>query len=230
MTSLFVPVLAVVLTQTGEDLAKTQKALEDRIAAAKSVQVAFEGKIESPKGNATVSGSLAIAGDKARVEFALDATGKSVKLVAVSDGVKTVTVQEGRRTESKDTPGETRRAVVVLMARAGVATLFHTAGRQAPKDGKVKKEDPLDLVQVSDFKKLPGEKVGNRDAVVIAYKLKIQDDAPLSATVWLDAQTGLPLKRVVRGEQKDAAFTVTETYGTFVIDPKLDAKLFEFPR
>jgi outer membrane lipoprotein-sorting protein len=225
-----IPLLAVVLAQ-GDDAAKTFQAMEAKIARAKSVQVTFEASAATPKGTAKVTGSLASAGDRVRFEFALDADGKSMKLLSVSDGKKSVTVQDGKVSESKDTPHDTGRVVTALVARAGFTPLFFSAGRQVKEGDKDRKEDPLEVYKASDFKLGQAEKVGGRDTVAIDYKLTLRDDPPLSATVWLDAKTHLPLKRVVRNYVKGGGgFTITETYSTLTLDPRLDAKLFEFPK
>jgi outer membrane lipoprotein-sorting protein len=231
MNLLFVPVLAVVLTQAGDDPAKTQKALEDRIAAAKSVQTMFSGKVVSPKGEFGIRGSVATAGDKARFEVTLEGMGKSMKVLAVSDGVKTVALEDGKRTEQKARPEEMRQVTTAALARSGVTATFLILV-MAPRSATEKKETVLDMLQVSDFKQLKADKVSGRDAVVIEYKLRIRDGKelkPFTVTVWVDARLNLPIRREVRGEA-DGAFSVTENYDTFAIDPKLDPKLFELPK
>jgi outer membrane lipoprotein-sorting protein len=225
MKLLIVPVLAVVLAQAGDDPAVLMQKMENKIARAKSVRVTFAAKAESPKGDLTMNGSLALAGDRARAELELGMAGKSMKILSVSDGTKTVSVQDGKTTEKPDKK-DARPLVNAALARSGVTALF-LLSQPSSKDGK---KDGKGDIKLSEFKKLNSEKVGGRDAVVIEFTLTFQEQKPMRGTVWLDAQTGLPLKRVLRGEEKGNAFTITETYSDLTLDAQLDAKLFEFPK
>ena len=47
--------------------------------------------------------------------------------------------------------------------------------------------------------------------------------------VWLDARTRLPVRLAVTGGRSDVR-DVTETYGEFTVDAKVDAKSFEAPK
>jgi outer membrane lipoprotein-sorting protein len=228
MQLLFVPVLAVVLSQAGDDPAARQQAMEEKIGKAKSVRVSFEARAETPAGDITLSGFLAVAGDRGRAEIEFGFAGKTTKAVSVADGTKTVSVQDGKTREKKD-PRETRPFVTMTLARSGVAALA-LASRPSTTDDKEKKEQFQDRIKVSDFKQLRTEKVGGRAAVVIGYSLTVRGQKPMSATVWLDAQTNLPLKRVVRMEDKNGVYTITETYSNLTLDAELDPKLFEFPK
>ena len=74
------------------------------------------------------------------------------------------------------------------------------------------------------------EKVGERDTRVIQYTLTAKGgEDPLSVKLWLDAETNLPVKLAVTGGKSDWK-DLTETYGEFTIEPKVDAKSFELPK
>ena len=89
--------------------------------------------------------------------------------------------------------------------------------------------------KASEFKLGKKEKIGEREAQVIEYKLAYEEaaketpDLSLSEKLWLDVETHLPLKRVVVGKLKKE-FTCTEEYSEFTLNPKVDAKLFELPK
>ena len=233
MKLLFVPVLVAVLGQAGDDPSVRMKAMEEKIAKADSLQVTLDSKFESSKGkgSGTIQGTLTLgAGDKARAELNLNFMGKAMKIQMVSDGTKMVESIDGKAKPAKETTKHFRDTMTAVLARSGFSAGFLLAG--ANQVDKVDKEDnPLKMVLVSDFKKLKVEKIGDRDALVIQYKLTMKgaDIAP-TGTVWLDLKTNLPLKRVIRAEMGSETMTLTENYSNFRINPKLDDKLFELPK
>ena len=86
---LLLPVLLAALTQPGSDPQKLFLAMEEKITNATSVQITFDGKLESNKGNGTAKGTLTFAPKgKARTDMALDLEGKKLKMLMVSDGTK----------------------------------------------------------------------------------------------------------------------------------------------
>jgi outer membrane lipoprotein-sorting protein len=226
MKLLFVPMLAAVLTQAGDDPAVRLKAMEDTIAKAETAQVGFDAKFEAKGMEGTMKGTLSVgAGNKARVDADVGIMGQTIKIELVSDGTKLVTKAGDFGTMSKDTPKHLRQAMVAVMARTGVATAI-VARKDEPDDNV----NPLDLIKVSDAKKVKEEKVNGRDALVVSYKLTIKDfPAPITGSVWIDTQTNLPLKRVLRADKDGESFTITETYSNFRINPKLDAGTFKLP-
>jgi outer membrane lipoprotein-sorting protein len=127
----------------------------------------------------------------------------------------------------KETPEQVRNGVTALLARSGLGVMLI---RQGKKDDK-EKEDPLKAVQVSEVKGGKEEKVGDRKALVLTYKLTIRNEpVAFAGTVWLDVQTNLPLKRTLSAEVGGERFTLTETYSDFRLNPKLDARTFELPK
>ena len=45
----------------------------------------------------------------------------------------------------------------------------------------------------------------------------------------IDAETGLPLKRVYLAHPESEKIRITETYSEFKLNPKVDAKVFQLP-
>jgi outer membrane lipoprotein-sorting protein len=68
--------------------------------------------------------------------------------------------------------------------------------------------------------------VGDQEAHVIHYKLK-DSYPPLRVSLWLDAKTNLPLRRVVVWGGVAGDHTTAETYSVLTLDAKVDAKRFE---
>ncbi len=79
------------------------------------------------------------------------------------------------------------------------------------------------------------ERVGKRNAQLVEYKLTLKPDQPeqiigtWDVKLWLDAKTGLPLKRSLSGRLNGHELAVVEVYKKFVLDKKIDEKRFELP-
>jgi hypothetical protein len=66
---------------------------------------------------------------------------------------------------------------------------------------------------------------------VIHFHVRLGGKAVVQVTLWLDARTLLPLKRLMQGKGKDdATVLASETYREFRVNPALDPKTFEVPR
>jgi hypothetical protein len=82
--------------------------------------------------------------------------------------------------------------------------------------------------QLLSFEAGTVEKVGGRDANVVTYAVAGLPAADWNVTLWIDTETGLPLKRVVDplgGE----SFRITETY-QITLNRKVGAGDFQLPR
>ena len=94
---------------------------------------------------------------------------------------------------------------------AGLRPRTHQEGEKEP--------DLDNLFRVSDFVLGKEEKIGERNAQVIHYKL-VMDNGRFShppsdtadTTVWLDTETKLPLKRVLTSKNGSESLRITETY------------------
>jgi outer membrane lipoprotein-sorting protein len=81
-------------------------------------------------------------------------------------------------------------------------------------------------MSVSDFKAVAPEKIDGRDTKVIQYRFgEPGDNSEEPITLWIDAKTMLPLKRVI--SLKFENLHITEYYTDFKLDPKLDANAFD---
>lgn len=202
MKLLLIPVVLAALGQAGGDAEKRFQAMEAKIAKANTVQVTFDSKVESTKANATIKGTLAYGGaGKRRIVADADTKGKVTKIQIVSDGTNEAVSVNGQAMPAKParTTEMVRHAVTAMLARSGVGLPLMRQGKQDDK------EDPLKTVKVSDFKKGKDEKVGGRQATAIDYKMTMGDEkVTLNCTVWVDTQTNLPLKHVLRGGRRRA--------------------------
>jgi outer membrane lipoprotein-sorting protein len=212
----------------GNEAEKLFREVEKKLTSAKSLHVASEMAVQERDKDLKFIGSVDLAGKNVRLQLSGNVDGKDMKLEVVSDGKKLVSVTPfGNKDESP--PKNLSDLVSKMVSRVGVAgSMFVIRRGAAGKD-----EGPLDpdkLFRVHDFKMGEAEKVNGRDTKVLRYQLEVSEEKKEKAevTLWVDAKTLLPLKRlVVAGEGKAR---ITETYTEFKLNPKLDAKTFELPK
>ena len=83
---------------------------------------------------------------------------------------------------------------------------------------------------VTNFQLGVKEMVGKREAQVVQYQVQEKKTGDLAdMSVWIDMTTQLPLKRTMAQKENGKEFRLTETYGEFTVDSKLDGKLFDVP-
>jgi outer membrane lipoprotein-sorting protein len=213
------------IAQDGE-AERLVRSVQDKVRAAKTVRVRFEVAVTDALGKTgTVNGTLVLGdGQKYRAEGEGTVFGQAVKFTEVSDG---------DRTAYRDAQDPKRDATEP--AAKGAGTYWRGA---LPRDGfligslnlKERSEWGPDAVKLSDFKLAGEETVGGRKARVVGYAVTVKGGSdPLPVKVWVDAETGLPVKLALTGGKSDIR-AVTETYAEFAIDPKVDARTFELPK
>ncbi len=221
--------------------AKLFRDMEKKIRGAKAVEVVFTYQLEGK----TTKGSLLLTNDnkallqvsgpfsfgiKRNASFDLVSDGKKLKL----KGAKLARAPNGQAgfEVGGQSEGETPKAFhawrAAEVSRVGmgpmVVGLPYTLGAETDPDGEEAR------MKVYDFKAGAGEKVGERQAKVVHYRGgKGGNDDP-KVTVWIDAETGLPLKRVFLAHPESQKIRITESYSEFRLNPKIDAKAFELPK
>jgi outer membrane lipoprotein-sorting protein len=72
---------------------------------------------------------------------------------------------------------------------------------------------------------------GTHNTQAVDYQVTLPGNTTAKATVWIDTETKLPVKREL-GLEKNGAEEgrISETYSTFAVDGKIDAKMFEVPK
>jgi outer membrane lipoprotein-sorting protein len=236
LSILLFPALCSPVLAQDKDAEKLFRDVEKKIKAANAVEITFEievkkkklkGSLFHTKDNKTqlkISGDLGQGDRKGTLELVSD--GKLIKAAR--------TPKVGGEKSSWPTPKNLHTLLGTMVGRAGVQVtlmaLPHILGEQ-------KEIDPESLrIEVYDFKAGPGGKVRERHAKVITYRLGQKADAPSQAaevTLWIDAKTLLPLKRVVvqkKGKEGREGIRITETYSEITLNPKVDVKRFELPK
>jgi outer membrane lipoprotein-sorting protein len=204
---------------------KLFRAMEKKVTSAKAVRVASDDKVDAP--GIRLKWMLVFAeGNKCRLEGSVESEGKVIKESTISDGAKLLSTQRGVPRPKEDAPPDLTTMLQGSILRCGMSVQWLT-GLDGKKQGFKIDED----FKVTDFVLGDKEKVGEHEAQVVRYNVFLRGKVKLPVSVWLDAKTKLPLKRVTtipdKGEQK---LTVTETFIQVTLNPKLEPKTFELPK
>ena len=207
------------------------RSMEQKVRAAKTLQLRFDASItgaDAKKWN--VKGSLVLGeSDQLRAETEGMLFGEESKVTFVSDGtemksfgyVKSPGKPKQEKTETEKSP-------------KGIGAYFRGA---LPRDGFFwcligmdRRRELASQFTMSDFKLAGEEKIGQRNTRVIQYAVKAKGDAHvLSMKVWLDGKTNLPVKLAMTGGGSDIT-DISEVYGEFTVDAKVDGNLFKLPK
>lgn len=226
--------LVVLLAGADPDSADAKAAfdrMEQQVLKCKTFQVQLE--VNSGTGKdafLSVKGRLLVAtGDKVRLELEGSIRGKAEKMAMVSDGTKQRMTINGRPAEDQETKKGLGKLALTSLTRLGVMPAWFLT---APEDPAEKAEfDPATAFPISGLKLGKKESISGVDAQAIEYQVTPRGvNAPISATVWLDIKTSLPVKRVIAISEGKDTITITETYSKATIDGKLDEKELELPK
>ncbi len=205
--------------------------LEEKLAKAKSLHLEFEAVFEGEGSTGKFKGTLDCQpGGKARMEMKGEAEEKPFTMLMISDGKRTSVAGGGPAQEPGETPKKLDEFFRATLARTGMVLPIYAA-EAAPGGEQPKELDTDELFKVSNVKTGKKDKVDGKEAQMVEYELTVKGaKEPLSATVWLDAKTELPLKRVLKGKPDGKTITITETYTDVALDKKIEAKTFELPK
>jgi outer membrane lipoprotein-sorting protein len=229
MRFLVVGLLLLALGQENDQAKKLFGSMEKKLADAKGVQISVEATLDSTKGKGKIKGTMLLTNEnKARVEISGELLGKEFKMDMVCDGAKMIAKSSvfPKAAEPTDAPKDLAKTASEAVGRVGVLIgIFQGRPMQAGK-----KAPSLDeLLPVSDFAMGKKEKIGDRQAQEVQYLIKPSKKDTIKVQVWLDAETNLPLKRILTGEEGNEKITVTETY-QIQLNPQIDAKKFVLPK
>jgi hypothetical protein len=195
----------------------TFKNIEEALATAKTLKVAFqvESRIVNAKASvdqaSTYSGSLLLKdGNKSLFTYKTD---KGVSGLS-SDGTKVLTRFTPPAKESK-VPPNLNRSLSTAFGRAGSRGILGWLRTKSPPEGEV---DMKELVQVASLKSGPDDS--------LSYQLLLHGQkTALEVQLWYDPKTFLPVKRTIAGIAGNTASKFTETY-QFVLNAEVaDADL-----
>src|SRR5262245_33771919 len=144
---------AMVNFDNDKDAEKAFQEMSATLTKAKSYACTFEVKMDAPDGKGSFKGSLAVAqGNKVRIEMSGEGGGKTMDLLVVSDGAKSVTVSDKKTQPIRDTPKNMGKLVLGGTARGGIFVPMWLAVRVVPEGKEPPEVDLEESIKVSDFK------------------------------------------------------------------------------
>ena len=213
--------VALLLPQEKNEAEALFKKMEEKIAKSKTFQLKFSGELQPAK-MAVTGHLLSDEGNRMRLDLEGKVEGQTHTATMISDGKK-LRFKSSDKPEPKvldvpETFGPLSRACI---SRGGFFGMLDSLDNE---EGLKAKAD--DHFLPSAFKLGAKEKVGDREAQAVDYRLVKENHPETQVTIWIDTQTNLPLKRSL----KMGDMSLTETYSDCKVDEKLDAAKFELPK
>lgn len=224
MVSAIVPILMITLAQDPAQAEKLFRNAEKKVADAETVHASAKGQIDLVGLNIKLEYKVTIwtaKGNKSRVEDVAYSGGQEFKYTRIADGKDwhDIPSDPTKKRTSKPAPVNLSSTLAGAATRSGVSLGYAWANDHASRNPKL-----LDDIKASNFALGEKEKVGDRETQVVNYKLAF-DKQTFTCRVWIDSETGLPLKRSIASDQKDGN-RWTETC-EFRLGTKLEEKLFD---
>jgi hypothetical protein len=223
-------------SQTQENEAeKLYRGFEKKLLAAKVYKVCFDIVIvdEEKTPKETLKGDLTVAANnqlRLSIEQGTE-NDRKYSGILVCDGK-----QMGMKftwvgtteivTETKKAPEQATAFVTGCLACAYLYTAVHYVQR-LPENGVPEK------VQLSDFKFGAKEKIGDRTAQIVEFAVAEPGvkNIQISAKLWFDTKTEVPLKGTLEFKNEDrVGFRITELYTDWQWDPKVNDDVFQLPK
>jgi outer membrane lipoprotein-sorting protein len=225
----------VVNADEGNDAEKAYQEMAVKISKAKAFECTFEVKNEGTRTN--MKGTMALVeGNKLRFEMEGENNGRSMTILLVSDGLKTVTVRNKEVTPKAEPPKNLTEGTLAAVSRCGSMLSLFVVMNFIAKDGeKPKTIDVNTFMPISDIKFGKKESLDGKETQIIEYTLSVSEEGNpkkdlMKCKVWIDTKTLLPVKRIQTSESNKDKITITEIYSKVAIDGKIDAKAFELPK
>ncbi len=237
LLTLVVSVPALAPAQGGGEAEKLFRAMEERLAKAKSVRLGIRIETEANgKKGGWLKGSLAFT-RSGQLRFASETVveGGLIPLheneTVTSDGKRMRQIWVINKEVYKDreiaTPKNLSAEFARILSRPGFSCGYD-AHRTTAARGKGLKAS--EVFPVTDLKLGAREKVEGRQARQLTFKTRDHKKRTIDVTLWVDSVARLPLKRVAVMTQKGVTARFTELYTEIHADVKLDPKQFELPK
>jgi outer membrane lipoprotein-sorting protein len=213
--------VALMVPQETNEAEKLFKKMEEKIAKAATIRVKMAGALEAMK--LTLTGDLLMGeGARMRVDLEGKLQEQVMKAGLICDG-KRLRLESSDKPDAKffDVPEKMGEPARSSLARGGLQGVLDSFDSE---EGV--KATANDLFAVSAFTMGAKEKVGEREGQAVNYKLEKKGHPTSETTVWIDTETQLPLKRVI----KMAGMVLNETYSEFKVGEKIDPAKFELPK
>lgn len=220
MRLLFALVALLIVPQEKDDAEALFKRMEEKVVKAKSLRATLAGEMEEAKFK--LSGDLLLdEGSKVRIDVLGKGETEERKALVISDGKKLyMKSSDSENAQGFDAPESFGKLMRTTFARAGFLSAFEFCDSENRA-----KTDPGTAYTMTGLKLGAKEKIGDRNAQAVTYTVT-RKGRDAAATVWIDAATHLPLKRILKME----GMTLSETYSDLKVDEKIDPAKFELPR
>lgn len=210
--------------EDGTSAKKRFEELDKRLVAAKTQQIAFDIDARDKHGPISLKGVL-ILGQGNRMKLVFDGLqmGSKSKVTWLSDG-KTMTIQTeiGGKTTKASPP------VPILLSYFLASNLGRTSMLSGMNSIGDRNPTMPSKLKPFAFQAVGKEKIGDKEALLIEYKLELPVSGNLmKCKLFLDAKTGLPLKRLVEVSRNGIeVLRNQETYGEWQLNPALSPDVF----
>lgn len=191
-------------------------ALEHRLIEAEEVSFRFDIRAAGSVPAALVGDLQVGPGDAARIEAAGSFAGQETAIRLDADQ-EIMTGSSGEKTFSVETPQALREGLLIGFTRMGLLHNLAVLSGGAPPDrtdGSVS-----DWVRYSAITLGPEETVGGSQARRFSFTVVVDGVPSAVAELWVDATTGLPLRRVQVVRFAEGDMRVLEQYQDFSIEP-----------
>jgi Tol biopolymer transport system component/outer membrane lipoprotein-sorting protein len=219
------------LTFPVSDAEKLFRALKEKLKTAKAVQAAFDIEIKANGKGAKGKGTLLFTNEnKVRFKMTFDEMGKKATTEAISDGKRMKYAKSPEvlaKAETDPTPPLLHSLIGAMVSGPGLWLTHEGEHLNAAAAGSFKAA--VEGMRLVSFEAGVPQKFGGRDAKMITYMIAgLPGTADYHVTLWIDARTLLPFKRVIVPVGWESV-RITETC-EFTLNPKIDAKAFELPK
>ena len=121
-----------------------------------------------------------------------------------------------------ESPRQLESFLRIGLTRAGLEIGFLALTPEVRKGQGL--DDPEASFTVTDFEMGKADRVDGREVKVITYRYGKK--APVKVSLWLDAKTLMPIRRVDESEN----FQNVDEFRKFVLDSTINAATFELPK
>jgi outer membrane lipoprotein-sorting protein len=202
---------------------KLFRAMDQKIKRANAIRAAVRIEVKAGGKGAKGRASLLFTKDnQARFQLEIDAPDMKEAAEMISDGkrLKYAKLPDPiAKAEADPVPAKFSGRLTRMLSSLGVLPVYEDVNGAAPT---------FEGMHLVGFEAGGREKVGGRDAKVVSYTLVGLPGTDWNVTLWIDAETGLPVKRVlvpIGGKPGH----ITETY-EITLNPKVAAKEFALPK
>jgi outer membrane lipoprotein-sorting protein len=202
---------------------KLFRAMHEKIKRANAIRATVRLEVKAGGKDAKGRVSLLFTKDnQARFKLKMDGSGRKEAAEMISDGKRLKYAKAPdtiARAEADPVPAKFSGRLTRMLSSLGVLVASDDVNGAAPA---------LEGFHLVSFEGGAGEKVGGRDAKVVSYTVVGLPGTDWNVTLWIDAKTGLPLKRMlvpIGGRPGH----ITETY-EITLNPKVTAGAFDLPK